>query len=94
MWTIRADTDAFKFHVSKMQCDLLLYYLCELVWLIYTLIQIHNLTHNINTSYLTDSHIAFTVKLESGSKITIFGLKMMREDGYFCYWIWDFAQNS
>ena len=29
----------------------------------------------INTSYLTDSYIAFTLKLESGSKITIVGLK-------------------
>ena len=30
----------------------------------------------INTSYLTDSYIVFTLKYESGSKITIFGLKM------------------
>ena len=32
-----------------------------------------------NTSYLTDSYIVFTLKMESVSKNTIFGLKM-RED--------------
>ena len=31
----------------------------------------------INTSYLTGSDIFFTLKLESVSKITIFGLKMI-----------------
>ena len=31
----------------------------------------------INTSYLTDSYIGFTLKMESVSKNTIFGLKMM-----------------
>ena len=31
----------------------------------------------LNTSYLTDSYIVFTLKMESGSKNTIFGLKMM-----------------
>ena len=30
-----------------------------------------------NTSYLTDSYIVFTLKIESVCKITIFGLKMM-----------------
>ena len=30
----------------------------------------------INTSYLTDSYIVFTLKMESVSKITIFGLKI------------------
>ena len=35
----------------------------------------------INTSYLTDSYIFFTLKLESGSKITVFGLKMMVKSG-------------
>ena len=34
-----------------------------------------------NTSYLTDSCIVFTIKLESGSKITIFGLKMVVKTG-------------
>ena len=31
----------------------------------------------LNTSYLTDSYIVFTLKMESVSKIKIFGLKMM-----------------
>ena len=35
----------------------------------------------INTSYLTDSYIAFTLKMESVSKNTIFGLKMMVKSG-------------
>ena len=35
----------------------------------------------INTSYLTDSYIVFTLKMESAFKITIFGLKMMVESG-------------
>ena len=34
-----------------------------------------------NTSYLTDSYIVFTLKTESESKITIFGLKMMVKSG-------------
>ena len=33
----------------------------------------------LNTSYLTDSYIVFTLKLESGSKITILGLKKVGE---------------
>ena len=32
---------------------------------------------NINTSYLIDSYIGFTLKMESVSKNIIFGLKMM-----------------
>ena len=32
---------------------------------------------SVNTSYLTDSYIIFTLKMESVSKATIFGLKMM-----------------
>ena len=35
----------------------------------------------INTSYLTDSYIGFTLKMESVSKNTIFGLKMMVKSG-------------
>ena len=35
----------------------------------------------INTSYLTDSYIVFTLKMESVSKITIFGLKIMVKSG-------------
>ena len=35
----------------------------------------------LNTSYLTDSYIAFTLKMESVSKITIFGLKVMMKSG-------------
>ena len=34
-----------------------------------------------DTSYLTDSYIVFTLKMESVSKITIFGLKMEVEIG-------------
>ena len=35
----------------------------------------------INTSYLTESYIVFTLKMESISKNTIFGLKMMVKSG-------------
>ena len=35
----------------------------------------------INTSYLTDSYIIFTLKMESLSKNTIFGLKMIVKSG-------------
>ena len=35
----------------------------------------------INTSYLTDSYIVFTLKMESVSKNTILGLKMMVKSG-------------
>ena len=36
---------------------------------------------SVNTSYLTDSYIIFTLKMESVSKATIFGLKMMVKSG-------------
>ena len=35
----------------------------------------------LNTSYLTDSYIVFTVKMESVSKNTSFGQKMMVKSG-------------
>ena len=35
----------------------------------------------LNTSYLTDSYIIFTLKMESVSKIKNFGLKMMVKSG-------------
>ena len=35
----------------------------------------------LNTSYLTESYIAFTLKMESVTKNTIFGLKMMVKSG-------------
>ena len=35
------------------------------------------LTDSLNTSYLTESSIVFTLKMESVSKNTIFGLKIM-----------------
>ena len=35
----------------------------------------------LNTSYLTDSYIVFTLKMKSVSKLTIFGLKMMVKSG-------------
>ena len=35
----------------------------------------------LNTSYLTDSYIVFTLKMESVSKNTIFGLKMIVKSG-------------
>ena len=34
-----------------------------------------------NTSYLTDSYIGSTLKMESVPKNTIFGLKMMEKSG-------------
>ena len=37
--------------------------------------------YSINTSSLTDSYIVFTLKMESVSKNTIFGLKMMVKTG-------------
>ena len=39
------------------------------------------LNSNLNTSYLTESYIAFTLKMESVTKNTIFGLKMMVKSG-------------
>ena len=36
---------------------------------------------HFNTSYLTDSYIVFSLKMESVSKITTFGLKMMVKSG-------------
>ena len=38
-------------------------------------------TLELNTSYLTDSYIVFTLKMESVSKNTIFGLIMMVKSG-------------
>ena len=35
----------------------------------------------LNTSYLTESYIVFTLKMESVSKHTIFGLEMMVKSG-------------
>ena len=35
----------------------------------------------LNISYLTDSYIVFTLRMESVSKNTIFGLKMMVKSG-------------
>ena len=35
----------------------------------------------LNTSYLTDSYIVFTLKMESQPKNIIFGLKMMVKSG-------------
>ena len=35
----------------------------------------------LNTSYLTESYIGFTLKMESVTKYTIFGLKMMVKSG-------------
>ena len=35
----------------------------------------------LNTSHLTNSYIPFTLKMESVSKSTIFGLKMMVKSG-------------
>ena len=40
-----------------------------------------NCPFNLNTSYLTDSRIVFTLKMESVSKMTLFGLKMMVKSG-------------
>ena len=40
-----------------------------------------------NTSYLTVSDICFTLKLESVSKITIFGLKMVLKRGLEIYFL-------
>ena len=36
----------------------------------------------LNMSYLTDSYIVFTLKMESVSKNTIFGLKMMVKSAF------------
>ena len=50
----------------------------SLIWKI----KIHNkMFHLLNTSYLTDSYIVFTLKMKSVSKTTIFGLKMMVKSG-------------
>ena len=39
------------------------------------------LEYLLNSSYLTDSNIVFTLKMESVSKNTIFGLKMIVKSG-------------
>ena len=44
-------------------------------------IYIRTVSSSLNTSYLTDSYIVFTLKMESVSKNTIFGLKMMVKSG-------------
>ena len=56
------------------------YYLFTKIWFCMIIIKSR---HNkyFNTSYLTDSYIVFILKLESGSKITIFGLKMVVKSG-------------
>ena len=38
-------------------------------------------SYEFHTSYLTDSYIVFTLKMESVSKIKIFGLKIMLKGG-------------
>ena len=50
-------------------------------WNKFILLNNQNITHIINTSYLTDSYVLFTLKMESVYKITIFGLKMMVKSG-------------
>ena len=66
-----------------------------------------SLQNTLNTSYLTDSYISFTLNLESGQKFSsnrsirsstygkkkYFLFSSMREGGHFCYWIFDFPQN-
>ena len=61
-----------------------------------------------NTSYLTDSYVSFTLKLESRQKFCYnslirsstygkkkyFWFSSMREDGCFCYWILIFLKTS
>ena len=42
---------------------------------------IHNGARILITSYLTDLYIVFTLKMESVSQNTIFGLKMMVKSG-------------
>ena len=39
------------------------------------------INRRLNTSYLTDSYIGFTLKMESVTKNTTFGLKMMVKSG-------------
>ena len=43
--------------------------------------QFDSILIDLNTSYLTDSYIGFTLKMESVSKNTIFGQKMMVKSG-------------
>ena len=40
--------------------------------------EMHKFTNVFNTSYLIDSYIVFTLKIESVYKTTIFGLKMVK----------------
>ena len=53
----------------------------EKIWWISALEFQKWLNQTINTSYLTDSYIIFTLKMESVSKNTIFGIKMMVKSG-------------
>ena len=53
---------------------------CHKVTNMYTYYVCHFLSA-LNTSYLTDLYIVFTLKMESVPKNTIFGLKMMLKSG-------------
>jgi len=44
-------------------------------------VEVEDFDEQINTSCLTDSYISFTLKMESVSRITIFGIKMMVKIG-------------
>jgi hypothetical protein len=58
----------WSFHSVKVTCkNLALIIICPTV----------HCTAGLNTSYLTDSYIVFTLKMESVSKTTIYGLTIM-----------------
>ena len=62
-----------------LDCSALCVY--EVAFIYFTFIYLLKILPLLNKSYLTDSYIGFTLKMESVSKNTIFGLKMMVKSG-------------
>ena len=50
--------------------------------------------NRLNTSYLTNSYIVFTLKMESVSKIKNFGLKMMVKSGLEKIFFWNSSMRQ
>ena len=71
MWWIR-------FWLINENCHIFQMYSFAIIFDVCCALSMSNI---LNTYYLTGSDIFFTLKLESVSKITIFGLKMMVKSG-------------
>ena len=90
---------------KETNSEYVLLYLCVQRSMKKIQMSLHLRNSTFNTSYMSDSDIVFTLKMESVSTNTIYGLKMivktgletlfwnpsMRENSYFYYWICDFG---